>query len=345
MPIELTSVWETATLQDPWGNLSEQRIEHRTDPLTGVVASFNTALGEKARQFLGTTDLELLSKLEESSRGACPFCSAAEKGTHYLPAFSADKQIRLGKALAMPNLFSKCAHDSVVIVDPQRHVLAATKIEVGVLADTLRLSASLVQRVRAQDGALVHHAVGMNFLQPGGSSVPHPHFQVHVRGVPYSNVARVLSRSKEHAQAAGESFWTALVAAERASGQRYVGATGPVEWLAAWAPSGQREVWGVLPGASSLLELDEAGAAGFAAGLSKVASHYERIGQHPFTLAFFSSPDAGRRDFALHVRICARPALRSLFVNYDTWFSPKLLGDEVHTEAPESLAAALRAGW
>ena len=31
--------------------------------------------------------------------------------------------------------------------------------------------------------------------------------------------------------------------------------------------------------------------------------------------------------------------------NYDTWFTPKFVGDDVHTQAPEEYAALLRDRW
>ena len=63
--MEFASVTERTFLVDPAGNRAEQVIEHRTDPLTGTVASVNTALGEKARAFVGSADLDLLRELEE----------------------------------------------------------------------------------------------------------------------------------------------------------------------------------------------------------------------------------------------------------------------------------------
>jgi hypothetical protein len=45
------------------------------------------------------------------------------------------------------------------------------------------------------------------------------------------------------------------------------------------------------------------------------------------------------------VKVCGRPAFKPLYSNYDTWFTPKLLGDDVHLEAPERYAAQLRARW
>ncbi len=343
--LELESVIEKTQLVDPGGNRAEQIIEHRTDPLTSTVASINTVLGEKARAFLGSADLEMLRDLQEKSRQGCPFCSAPEKGTRFPPEFVKEGQIRIGASIAMPNLFSKCAFDSVVVIDQAGHDLFPSRIAPASLGTAVRAAVELVRRARAHDPSLLHHVAGMNFLHPGGSSVPHPHFQVHVRSVPYSGVARLLRESAAFQARAGRSYWELLLEKERATGLRWIGRTGRIEWLAAWAPAHQKEIWGLLPGASSLAELGDADAEAFGAGIARVASCYEEGGTHPFTLAFFSSPAPGERHFDLQVRLCSRPAFKALFANYDTWFTPKLIGDEVHTEAPEQYAARLRARW
>jgi UDPglucose--hexose-1-phosphate uridylyltransferase len=228
-------------------------------------------------------------------------------------------------------------------VDPANHVLFPSRLAPKALADAIRLSGELIRRARARDGALVHHVAGMNFLQPGGSSVPHPHFQVHVRSAPYSALARGMRAAADHRARTGRPFFDEFLEQER-SGPRYVGRTGAVEWLAAFAPAHQREIWGVLPGVASLADASAADAEAFALGISRTVSFYEETGTHPFTFAFFSSPRPGKDgDWALHVKICARPAFRSLYSNYDTWFTPKFMGDEVHTEVPETYAARLRA--
>ena len=344
--MEFSSVTERTYLIDPAGHRSEQIIEHRTDALTGSVASINSALGEKAKAFLGTADLELLNDLQEKSKSGCPFCNAAEKGTRFIPEIVREGQLRVGDALAMPNLFSKCGLDSVVIVDPRSHVLFPSKLARAALADALRASAELVRRARAHDASLVHHVVGMNFLNPAGSSVPHPHLQVHARSVPYSGVARALRQSADYFERTGRNYWSVLIEREKEIGKRTVGRIGDVEWLAAFAPAHQREIWGVLPGKASLAEISDRDADAFAAGISRVITYFEETGSHAFNFAFFSSPEvAASRSWSLQVRICSRPALRPLYTNYDTWFGPKFVGDEVHTEAPERYAEALRARW
>ncbi len=344
--MEFAAVTERTVLVDPAGNRAEQVIEHRTDPLTGAVASINAALGDKAKAFLGAADVALLQDLEERTRAGCPFCAAAEKGTRYPPSFLPEGQLRIGEAVAMPNLFSKCALDSVVVVEPSRHVLFPSRLSARALADAIRASRELVRRARASNPALVHHVVGMNFLPPGGSSVPHAHLQVHARSVPYSGLARARALAAAFRAREGEGFFDALLEAERAGGGRWIGRTGAVEWLAAFAPPHQRELWGVLPGVGSVADASDADADAFAEGILRVVSSYEASGAHAFTLAFHSSP-APRPDdgWALHVKACSRPALRPLYANHDTWFVPKLLGDDVHVEAPEAWAARLRARW
>lgn len=345
--IEFASVVEKARFTDPSGNAIEQTIEHRTDPLTSTVASINAALSEKAKSFfLASTDVHLLGDYQEKTQATCPFCTAAEKGARFLKSFVAEGQLQIGRSTAVPNLFSKSASDSVAIIDPGRHNLFPSQIAPEALADGIRVACDLVRRARRHDAALAHHVVGMNFLAPGGSSLPHPHFQVHVRGVPYSGVSRLLTLSAAFRERTGTSYWDALVEKERQLGVRYIGSKGRVEWVAAYAPSNQREIWGVLRGTGSLTEIADNDAEGFAAGISKVISVYEALGSHPFTFAFFSSPStADGNHFALHMKLCSRPPFRSMYSNYDTWFTPKLIGDDVHTMTPEHYADLIRERW
>ena len=341
--IEFKRDVEKTSMIDAAGKRIEQTIEHRTDPLSGTVASINSVLGEKARAFLGSADVDLIRDLQEKSRIGCPFCSAGEKGTRFVPEFLTQGQLVVGNSIAMPNLFSKCSYDSVVIINHTLHTLFPSEIPSADISSAIRAAVEIIRRSRSGDPSLVHHVLGMNFLNPGGSSVPHPHFQVHVRGIPYSGVVRTMAQSGEFFRRNGKNYWDLLVEREKGEGSRYIGKTGSVEWLAAYAPYHQKEIWGVLPGVGSLAELTDSGAESFGAGISRVIGFYESMGSHPFTLAFFSSPREGMGgSYALHVKLCARPAFKQLYANYDTWFTPLYIGDEVHTEAPEQYARGLR---
>jgi galactose-1-phosphate uridylyltransferase len=341
--MDLRTVVERATIVDPAGQRTEQVVEHRIDPLTGTVASLNAAFGEKAKVFIGTTDVALLADLQERSRAGCPFCSAGERGTRFVQEISAEPQIRVGRSLAVPNLFAKAGFDAVVIVDPALHVLFPSRLPADALGDALRAAARMVRLARAGDPARVHHLAGMNFLQPGGSSVPHPHLQVHARSTPYSALARAMDAAAAWRARTGRSFFDALLEHERRDGARWIGTTGPVAWVAAFAPAHQKEIWGVLPGTASLATARDEDLGALADGIARVVSTYEAWGAHPFTFALQSAPLPGREgDWALHVKICARPALKAVYANYDSWFGPLFAGDDAHTEAPEAYAARLR---
>ncbi len=341
--IDLKPLYEKTYMLDSLGNRLEQTIEHRRDPLSMNVASINSVLGEKAKAFLGSADIEMITDLQEKTKLTCPFCSAAEKGTRFMPEFAAEGQLKVGNSIAMPNLFSKCTYDSVVIINHKQHTLFPSQISEKDFASAIKAAVEIIRRAAGQDRSLVHHVLGMNFLNPGGSSVPHPHFQVHVRSMAYSGIERVMKQSADFYQTNKKNYWRLLMDVERQIGSRYIGKTGSVEWVAAYAPYHQKEIWGVLPGKGSLGEIDDDEADAFGLGIARVAGFYESIGSHAFTLAFFSSPKTGEGGhYALHVKICTRPAFKPLYANYDTWFTPLYLGDEVHTEAPEKYAEKLR---
>ncbi|HEY6911081.1 MAG TPA: hypothetical protein VI356_17010 [Myxococcales bacterium] len=343
--LELRSTVEKAHLIDPEGNAVEQEIEHRIDPLTSSVASINARLGEKAKAFfLGGGDEKLLADYQEKTRASCPFCSVAGKGTRFPEGFAEGGQLRIGRCVAVPNLFAKAGFDCVAIIDPARHVLFPSQLAREALADGLRVARELVARARQSDPALKHHVAGMNFLPAGGSSMPHPHYQVHVRRVPYSRMAALLHLGAAFYEKNRRSYWDVLVEEEQKLGARYIGRQGRVEWLAAYAPAHQREIWGVIPGISTISELTDADADGLAAGISRVIALYESLGSHPFTFALLSSPEAAPH-FALHVKVCSRPPFKPMYSNYDTWFTPKFMGDDVHTQTPEELAGLVRQRW
>jgi galactose-1-phosphate uridylyltransferase len=228
------------------------------------------------------------------------------------------------------------------VVSHREHTLFPSRIPPADFGNAVRVGIDLLRRAKERYG-LPHHILGMNFLHPGGSSVPHPHLQANARGMAYSGVERVIGLSRAYREASGGSYWDELLETERREAARYLGVTGEVEWIVPFAPAHQKEVWGIFPGAGSLLELDDAAAEAFGAGIASVASFYEREGHYAFTLAFFSSPAVGAADhFSVQVRLCARPAFKPLYSNYDTWFVPKIIGDEVHTQAPEEYAGRIR---
>jgi len=209
--------------------------------------------------------------------------------------------------------------------------------------NAIKVGARLIREGRNYNSSLIHHIMGMNFLHSGGSSVPHPHFQVHLRSVAYSGIADLLNLSERYYKENGRNYWDMLTKKEREINVRYLCDYGDVEWLVPFAPTHQKEVWGLCKKTSSLANITESIALAFAKGIAKVVSFYEQEGHFAFTFTFFSAPkDDAEAFFPLQVRLCARPAFKNLYTSYDTWFSPKFIGDEAHTSSPEEYGARLK---
>lgn len=341
--IEFKSVKENFKMFAPDGNHFTQEIAHRVDPLTGVVATVNTFLGEKAKAFLGQADTALLEKLENDTKQNCPFCVAEKTGTRFSKEFVETGFIKYGNSIAVPNLFSKAGIDAVVIVNHTQHVLKPSKITSEDFSNAIKTGVDLIKRGRKFNNSFVHHVMGMNFLNPGGSSVPHPHFQVHLRSVPFSGVTNLLKLSDDYYLRTNKNYWNTLIDMEKKENLRFIGNLGKTNWIVPFAPAHQKEVWGVLYNKSTLSDLSEDEAEAFGKGIHNVVSFYEEEGHFAYTFAFISSPLPDKeKSFCLQVRLCARPAFKALYSNYDTWFTPKFIGDEVHTTVPEDYCQRLK---
>jgi galactose-1-phosphate uridylyltransferase len=125
---------------------------------------------------------------------------------------------------------------------------------------------------------------------------------------------------------------------EKTKGERYIGATGPVEWVSAFSPQGTNEIVGILPQRSHFLEMDNQDVKGLASGMVKVLKGYAGMGISTFNFTVYSGPlgqgDASVRCF---IRIISR---QNVYENYrtDDYFLQKLLRNELILTTPEALA-------
>ena len=148
--------------------------------------------------------------------------------------------------------------------------------------------------------------------------------------------------SKAYHEANQSCYWSDLVNVEKNMGERYIGASGPVEWITAFSPQGANEVVGVLPECTHFLEMDDADINGFAAGIVKLLHGYADMGISTFNFALYSGP-LGYRDesFRCFIRLISR---QNVYENYrtDDYFLQKLLRNELILTTPETLAGNLR---
>ncbi len=160
--------------------------------------------------------------------------------------------------------------------------------------------------------------------------------------LPFSYLESVFDLGRQYYKAHGSCYWCDLVEIEKKIGERYIGATGPVEWITAFSPQGTNEIVGVLPGRAHFLEMDDKDVKSLAAGMVKALKGYAGMGISTFNFAVYSGP-LGQRDESVRcfIRIISR---QNVYENYrtDDYFLQKLLRNELILTTPEALAKHLQ---
>ncbi len=225
---------------------------------------------------------------------------------------------------------------------PEKHFLRPTDFEPGLLAEGLGAAVEFASRAEAAYPDLEHLELCCNHMLPAGASMVHPHFQVFGGpGAPWL-LRLQWERAAAFRERHGVSYWQTLVDEETARGERAMGGRAGWTWLAAYAPTGGREIMAVLPGRARLAALDGEQIAELARGLSKVLAWYEREGLSAFNFSLLGGPLSGAPEaHAVVLRVVARSAFKPDY-RTDDYFLQKQLGGELIFVAPEQIAAELR---
>ncbi len=325
------------------GRLDTQEIEIRRDPLTGHQSVFNPGLEEKAPIFFKPTDRALIEKIAGESEPGCFLCE--DRWREMTPTYPEEVvpggRIEVGRAVLFPNLFPVAQVHAVVRVG-ERHHLPLGDFEAAVVLEAFRASLQFIKAVVRADGTVRHMTVNGNFLGPAGASIVHPHFQILGGDLPFTSLEQLLAGSGDYYAEHSSCYWTDLVEAEEAAGNRYIGRTGPVSWIASFSPRGTNEVLGIFTSKRDFLELDDEDLGGLAQGFSKVLAGYDSLGASTFNFTIYSGP-LGDRDesFRCVLRILSR---QNVYENYrtDDYFLQKLLQNELILLPPEALASTMR---
>jgi len=320
-----------------------QVLEYRRDPLTGrltVVARGRS--GYVMRSF--RSDEALVRELVEATAERCPFCPGAleERTPKFPPEVAPEGRLRVGDCWAVPALFAHMDFNAIIILGRQ-HFRRLHELSADLLRDGLSVGVEVIRRAHRAYPHLNYATIVMNYMPTGGASQPHPHMQALASPEPFNRVRELLARSLEYHRATSGNFWADLVEREAEEGSRLVGHVGRTWWLVPFAPERRYEVWCLVEGASSLLELASDDLAQMAGGLARVLRFYSDMGILAFNMAILSGPlDGSAKDyFWLQMRICARFGLSRPFLS-DFWALSALLDTDEVFEAPEDYAARLR---
>ena len=343
-PIQFERRTEVAGFFSPLKGMefAEDRIEIRTDPLTGMTAVASAGLEAKEEMFLGRTDWAYTDLLVARSREGCFFCpeKVLDATPRYPDELVPGGRLSRGRALVFPNLFPLAAIHAVVTF-PEKHFLRPGEFTPSLLEEGLGAALDFVRRAAAHSQALTHLQVCCNHMLPGGASLVHPHFQVFGgETVPWLTQLywdRSAAWKAEH----GASYWDQLVEQEQDAGERYVWGAAGVHWMVPFAPAGAREALAVVPAVPRLAELGDEHIAALASGLNRVLTWYEDEGLSAFNFTLYGGPLGGGSSFPVVLRVIARTAFKQDY-RTDDYFLQKQLGGELMFAAPEEMAARLR---
>ncbi|MBU7018806.1 MAG: hypothetical protein HXS44_14945 [Theionarchaea archaeon] len=307
-------------------------VEHRRDPLTGRISSICPDLKEKWTSFVGETDRELLQKLAKDSASWCPFCQSIEEITPKV-LHTPEGRWHINNVWVFPNLFPRTEFEAV-ITSPDNHFLWLHEFTEEFIYNYLKAGIHCICDVYTTNPSLSSAVIGWNYLPPAGASLVHPHMQVSMRDIPFNYPAFMEEKSRQYYNKNKTNYWKDIIQKER-----HIKTIGRTEWLTPYAPSGFNEIWGIVKDVSNFTELENADITHLARGISNVLHFYSERDCSAFNMLIHSGTLNQHTDyFWLGVKLISRSNLRSLYLNIDSWYMPRLLWEEITAESPEELA-------
>jgi UDPglucose--hexose-1-phosphate uridylyltransferase len=299
-------------------------VEVRFDPLTGHSSRILPDRGLMPRN-----DFDLAAFGRES-QPSCPFCPGRiDRLTPRLPArIHPGGRIARGEAVLFANLHAYSSHSVVSVYSPRLHYLPLGQMTPRLIADNLATQAAFATSVMAAEPQSRWASINANHMLPSGSSLFHPHMQGIVDSQP-TTMQRLL------ADVPPQRF-TDYLAAERHSGERYLGDTGRVQWVASFAPIAPAELRAFVPGICSPAELTGDLTGELAHGLALALAAYAEMGFESFNLAMYGAPP-GTEGYPLNLRLACRSNLRPSYRS-DSTFLERLHWEGAVDVAPERVA-------
>jgi galactose-1-phosphate uridylyltransferase len=323
---------------DPSGQAVEKLIEIRTHPITGRTCRITySRIHEKEA---GADSLPPPPP-DANNTSDCPFCRprVASNTPQIHPDLACEGCLVQGESLLFPNLFPYGSYSAVSLFTNEHFVEIGTA-SVSSYADSFMNCAGYLKKVLQHDRPAVYMAVTQNHLPSAGGSLVHPHLQVNADRIPANHHRFLLKKTGEFYQQYGRHLFSSYLAHEKAEGSRYIGATGSWEWLAAFAPEGFFEIWGILPEITSLQQVTAAEWRDLAQGVINAQRFYRRLNRNGYNLGLLAvETSAGRLELrvVMVVRSNYAPWVRSDHTGYEV-----MLGDMATFVAPEQTAAWAR---
>jgi len=331
----------TARIVTPDGVETDRPIEIRTNPLTG--RNCRITFSRAGEQEVGTRRLpDPPPHADQTDR--CPFCrpQLEVKTPRLPPAFHASGRMLRGRSVLFPNLFPYAAYSAVSLFD-DRHYVEIGSAPLSTYTDCFVNCAAYLKRIRETDASAVYMGIAQNHLPSAGGSLLHPHLQVHADRVAPNHHRFLGQRTQNYMDATGRGLFSDILRHEKDNGTRVIGHTGAWEWLAAFAPEGFYEIWGILPDQRSLLTLDDAAWEDLAQGVLNTQRFYRSVCRNGYNLGLLAV-EQGTSCLELRIVLVVRsnyaPWVRNDHTSFET-----MLGDMATFHAPEETARLAQPFW
>ena len=341
MPLHFTKETILANFVEPGGDSVEKRIEVRTHPITGRTCRITySRIAEKER---GTERLPDPPK-EALDTSTCPFCrpQLTQQTPRLHPDLASSERLQRGESILFPNLFPYGSYSAVSLFD-NHHFVQIGRASVDAYTDSFLNAADYLTKILQHDPNAVYLAITQNHLPSAGGSLLHPHLQINADAIASNHHRFLAERSHAYFEANGRMLLEDYLAHEMEAGSRMIGRTGPWHWLAAFAPEGFFEIWGILPGITSIKALGTSDWRALSQGVCNTQKFYRSINRNGYNLGLLMIED-GHSRLEMRVVLVVRSNYAPWVRNDHTGFEV-MLGDMATFNAPEETATMARVFW
>lgn len=325
----------------PSGELAEKRIEIRVNPVSGRTCRI--AFGRGAEKEPGTETLPLPPP-NSGDTANCPFCKpqvmSKTPGIH--PGIFPEGRLCYNNSILFPNLFPYGAYSAVSLFDNQ-HFAEIGTASASSYADCFINCRNYLGRILACDSEAVYMAITQNHLPSAGGSLIHPHLQINADRIAANHHRFLKQRTDQYFRETGNWLFSDYLAHEKQDKSRYIGKTGNWEWMSAFAPEGFFEIWAILPGKTSLLQIKDADWHDLAQGIVSTQKFYRSLCRNGYNFGMLFVED---KKSCLEIR-----AVLLVRSNYAAWVRNDhtgfelMLGDMATFTLPEKTAEMARPFW
>ena len=328
----------TARFLNPTGQLVEREIEIRKHPITARTCRI--AFSRASERDVGNESLPELPP-DRQDTDSCPFCrpQVTSRTPRLDPILAPEGRLVQGASILFPNYYPYGRYSAVSLID-EEHFVEIGKASLSSYTDSFINCRNYLRRISTREPQAIYMAITQNHLPSAGGSLLHPHLQINADTYP-PNIHRYLNRRADRFyQDNGKHIFSSYLAYEKSDGTRYIGRTGKWEWLAAFAPEGFFEIWGILPEVNSLTQLYRIDWRDLSQGLLNVQQYYRHLGRNGYNLGLLSV-EKPESKLDLRIVILARsnhaPWVRNDHTGYEV-----MLGDMTTFTAPEQIAVDAR---